>query len=151
MKREIIVFTVLITNITFASVLPSEVRETVDMRTSEKKPHSLSSKVATNLYERGLDEDVAKQKVLKFLKNNEYMNDLMVQNILKKFDKIQMQEIVSYVGNSVLFEKNVDLSNYENLVALVQKTKNLLLDTVTLEKIKTISCENKRMQPLLNV
>lgn len=90
------------------------------------------------------------KKVLKFLQHDEYVNDLMAQNIVKNLDGIKPQDIVQYVSDSVLFEKSVDLSSYENLVALAQKSRKLALDKGTLEKIKKISFENKNLKSLYN-
>jgi hypothetical protein len=150
MKREIVIFTVLITNITFAATLPSEIREVSEVTTSKKKVNSLCGMAVMNLHERGLDENAAKQKVLKFLQHDKYVNDLMAQNIVKNLDGIKPQDIVQYVSDSVLFEKSVDLSSYENLVALAQKSRKLALDKGTLEKIKKISFENKNLKSLYN-
>lgn len=65
MKREIVIFTVLITNITFAATLPSEIREVSEVTTSKKKVNSLCGMAVMNLHERGLDENAAKQKSFK--------------------------------------------------------------------------------------
>jgi len=148
MKREILIFTVLITNITFASTLAPKTREVREITASKKKIDTLSSLAAMHLRERGLDESAAKQKVLKSLKNDEHTNDLIANNIVKNLNEIKKEDIISYVSDSVLFEKSVDLSTYESLIALVQKNNTMTLDKILLEKINMISVENKNIKSL---
>jgi hypothetical protein len=146
MKKEILIFTVLITNIAFSSTLPFEIREVREITTNKKKSSTLTDLAITHLYERGLDENAAKQKVLKSLKNDVYLNDLMAQNIIENLKGIKQQDIVSHVSEFALFEKNIDLSLYDNIVAIAQKSNKLALDKLTLEKISKISLENKNIK-----
>lgn len=144
MKREVLLFTVLITNIAFGSVLPIEVREISEI--NKNKFNTLTSAVSKHLYERGLDENIAQEKVLKSLIGDEYTNNLMSHNIIENLHEIQREDIISFVSDSALYGHSVDLSSYENIISLVQKSNKLSLNRVSLEKIKNISLENKKIQ-----
>lgn len=151
MKKEILILTVLISNIAFASALPLEVREAIEITTKKNRVVSLYSTASDHLYKRGLDKNVAKQKVLDSLKGDEYINDLMAQNIIENFNDIKFEDIISYIGDSALHGKSVDLSSYANIINLFQKNNGLALDTLILEKIEKISLENKSIKLLYRV
>ncbi|WP_304545758.1 hypothetical protein [Sulfurimonas microaerophilic] len=144
MNKKIIIFTVLLTNITFAYALPVEVRVTSEISESRKSSESLASMSIEALHERGLEKDAAQKKVLKSLKHGEHLSHIMAQNIMKHFDEIEHNDIVSHISDAALFGKSVDLSSYEHLISFAQKTKKMVLDQGSLEKLEKISLENKR-------
>lgn len=148
MNKKIIIFTVLITNITFAYALPVEVREVSTASQSRKNSETLASMSVEALYERGLEKDVAKNKVLQSLKHSEHLSHIMAQNIMKHFDEIEHRDIVAYISDAALFGKSVDLSSYEHLISFVQKSKKLVLDQGSLEKLHKIALENQTFSKL---
>lgn len=148
MKREILIVTVLMTNIAFASTLPVEVREVREIDANKNKINTLADAAGTHLHKRGLDKDIANQKVLKSLRGNEYANSLMAQKIIENFNEIKYENIIAYVSNCALFEKSVDLSSYDDIIALVQKRNRSKLNKVDLKKVEKISLENKSIKLL---
>lgn len=148
MNKKIIIFTVLLTNITFAYALPVEVREVSTTSQSRKNSETLANMSVDALYARGLEKDVAKSRVLQSLKYGEHLSHIMAQNIMKHFDELEHHDIVSYISDAALFRKSVDLSSYEHLISFVQKTKKLVLDQGCLEKLEKISLENKVLAKL---
>ncbi|MDH4944426.1 hypothetical protein [Sulfurimonas sp. C5] len=143
MNKKIIIFTVLITNITFAYALPVEVREVSTTSESRKNSETLASMSVEALHERGLEKDTAKNKVLQSLKHGEHLSHIMAQNIIKHFDEVEHNDIVSHISDAALFGKSIDLSSYEHLISFAQKTKKLTLDQGNLEKLQKISLENQ--------
>lgn len=152
MKRQILIFTVLISNIAFSAVLPVDVREVSEIRevNTNKNRVSIYSAASTHLHEKGLDADIAKQRVLTHLQHDEYTSTLMAENIIKHLSELKHKDVVSYVSNSVLFKKNIDLSSYKNIVSLVHKSNKLGLDKMTLAKIEKVSLENKNIKLYTN-
>jgi len=145
MKKQLVIFTVLISNIVFTAVLSADVKE--ENRVQEVQTHTrevnVCNAVSRQLIDKGLDKEIAQQRVLKYLKHNEYANSLMMQNIVTEFDELSHADVISYLSNSVLFQKSVDLSSYSDLVALMQRNNILAYDKLTLERIEKISIENK--------
>ncbi|QOP42083.1 hypothetical protein [Sulfurimonas marina] len=148
MNKKIIIFTVLLTNITFAYALPVEVREVSTTSESRKNSETLASMSVEALHARGLEKNAAQQKVVNSLKHDEVLSHKMAQNILKHFDEIEHHNIVSYISDAALFGKSVDLSSYETLISLVQKTTKVVLEQESLEKLEKISFENKGLVKL---
>lgn len=143
MNKKIIIFTVLLTNITFAYALPVEVRVTSEISENRKNSESLASMSVEALHERGLEKDAAQSKVLKSLQHSEQLSHIMAQNILKHFDELEHSDIVAHISDAALFGKSVDLSSYEHLISFAQKTKKMVLDQGNLEKLHKISLENQ--------
>lgn len=140
MNKKIIIITVLLTNIVFASVLPVN----VPLRNSDtNRVNTLSNMVSTNLHRRGLDKSVAEKKVSKSLQGEAYTNDLMAQNILENMSDIKQEDIIAYLSNCALYGKSVDLSSYESIVSLVQQSNKLALEKADMQIIQKISLENK--------
>lgn len=145
MNKKIIIFTVLLTNITFAYALPTQVRVVREIQENRKNSENLASMSIESLCERGLEKNAAYKKVLAALKHDQYITQIMAQNIMKHFKEIEHCDIVSYISDAALFGKSVDLSSYEHLIAFVQKTKQLVLDQESLEKVQKLSLENQTL------
>jgi len=148
MSKKILISTVFISNIIFASVSPAQISQ---VQSNKNRLGTFSSLVSLHLYKRGLDKDVAIQKVSDFLVGKDFENDLMIQNILSNFDKIEHDNVVEYIANSALYSKEVDLSSYDTLIGMVQKIENKSLDALILKKIEKISLENKKIKQLHSV
>lgn len=148
MKRQILIFTVLISNIAFSAVVPVDIREVNEIReiNTNKSRVSINSAVSTHLHEKGLDKNIAKQRVQAHLEHDEYTNTLMAENIINHFSELKHKDVVAYISDSALFQKKIDLSSYKNILGLVHKSNKLTLDKMTLAKIEKISTENKNIK-----
>lgn len=124
MKREILIFTVLITNIAFASTLPREVREVREIDANKNNICTLVNASSMDLHKRGLDENIAKQKVLKALGGDKHINSIMAQNIVNNLNKITNTDIVEHISTKALYGMAVDLSSYDEIIGIVQKRVN---------------------------
>jgi hypothetical protein len=145
MKREILILTVIVANITFASPYIIEVRETREINTNKNEQSNLTEAVSVYLSKRGLDESIAQQKVLNFLEGDDYTNSLMARNIISHFNEIKYEDIVAYIGECALFEKSVNLSSYADILAFLQKNNNFILQKTTLEKVEKVTLANSKM------
>lgn len=151
MKKEILIVTVLITNMAFASSLPIDVRDIREPREIEinkNTTNTLTHAATAHLYNRGLDKEIANKKVLKSLVGDKNTNDLMARNVLNHLNGLKKEDIVTYVSDCALYSRNFDLSSYDDIIGLVQKTNGFMLDELTLTKIDKISLENKQFKSL---
>lgn len=145
MNKKIIIITVLLTNIVFASVLPVA----IPLKNSNtNRVNTLSNMVSSNLHRRGLDKSVAEKKVSQSLEGDAYTNDLMAQNIINNLSDIKQEDLIAYLSNCALYGKSVNLSSYENILSLVQQTNKITLDTADLQIIQKISLENQNIKAL---
>ncbi|MEA3372002.1 MAG: hypothetical protein U9Q40_11770 [Campylobacterota bacterium] len=142
MKNRILVSTLFISSILFASVAPYSNSQF----SSKKNIKSFSSTVSLHLYKRGLDKDVAVKKVSQFFIGEDFENDLMVQNILNNFEMLSRDKLISYLADSVLYSKRVDLSSYESVVAIFQSLDGVNLNLKTLRMIEKVTLENEKIR-----
>ena len=145
MRIKIFLVTVFISNIAFATSLPIDIRE---IRNSKEiiinnNTKTLANRVSAHLYNKGLELDVANEKVSKVLVGDEATIDLMVINLLRHFPQLSHEDVVAYISKCALFNKSVDLSAYDDILSLVQQSSSLTLDKDILEKVKQVSFENK--------
>ncbi len=144
MNKRILISTVFISNIIFASVLPSQINQ---INLNKNRLGTFSTVVSQHLYKRGLDKEIAQKKVSNFLVGEDFENELMLQNILSNFDMLQYESVIEYIASSALYSKEVDLSSYDTIIGMVQKI-NSNLDELTLQKIEKVSLENKKIKQL---
>jgi len=144
MNKRILISTVFISNIIFASVLPSQINQ---INLNKNRLGSFSTVVSQYLYKKGLDKEVAQKKVSNFLMGEDFENELMLQNILSNLDMLQYDNVVEYIASSALYSKKIDLSSYDTIIGMLQ-TVNSNLDKLTLQKIEKVSLENKKIRQL---
>jgi len=147
MNKRILISTVFISNIIFASVLPSQINQ---INSNKNRLGTFSTVVSQHLYKRGLDKEIAQKKVSNFLIGEDFENDLMIQNILSNLSMLEYDRIIEYIASSALYSQEVDLSSYETIIGMVQKI-NSNLDKSTLKKIEKVSLENKKIKQLHSV
>ena len=144
MNKRILISTVFISNIIFASVLPSQINQ---ISLNKNRLGTFSTVVSQHLYKRGLDKEIAQKKVSSFLIGEDFENDLMIQNILSNLGMLEYDSVIEYIANSALYSKEVDLSSYDTIIGMVQKI-NSNLDKLTLQKIEKVSLGNKKIKQL---
>ena len=145
MSNKFFIITVFISNIAFGAVLPKiELYKVINTQNANK----LTTKISTQLFNKGLDKHIAEAKVEASLLHNEELNDLMVHNILKTIKVVNEKNIVAFLTQSALRGKKVDLSAYSTLVALVQKSSQKALDKEILLHVQKVSLENKSLKSM---
>jgi len=149
MKIKMLLVTVFISNIAFASSLPIDTREiknSKEITINNNNTKTLANRVSTHLYNKGLDQDVANERVSKALIGDGATIDLMVMNLLHHFPQLQHKDVVAYISKCALFNKSVDLSAYNDILSLVQQSSSLIADKHILSKVEQVSSENKYIQ-----
>jgi len=119
MSNKILIITIFVSNIAFSAVVNMKFP---NYYIESKKVNQLSNQIVRNLYNRGLDLNIAKQKLSQSFKGNSYKNELIIKNILKEFPNITQKEVVAYISNSVLRGKNIDLSSYDTIIGIIQSS-----------------------------
>ena len=145
MKREMLIITVLIGNIAFAAPLPVKNRMARDVETNRSDVKKVFNAVSRYLADKGLEHSAVSKKVAASLQGDEYTNSLMIKNILDCFNDIQYEDVIAYLGESALFEKKVDLSNSDDIIALLQRKSKVALQEDVLNKAHHISTQNKAL------
>ena len=145
MNNKIFIITVFISNIAFGAVLPK-----IDLqRTENTKPtNRLTTKVSTQLFNRGLEKHIAKAKVKNSLAHDEYLNDLMAQNIIKTIKSVNENNVVNFLTQAALANKTIDLSSYSTIIALVQKSSHVALSKEMFLHIEKVSLENEKLKSM---
>jgi len=146
MSNKILIISIFISNIAFGAVIV--VVPNTSKALNVNKTNKISSKSMTQLYNRGLEEKAAKEKILKSIAYDAEMNDTMAQNILNAIELLKEEDIVSYVSKTALLDKKVDLSSYDTIVALIQNTPNLSVDKEMLLKIEKIALVNGTLKKM---
>ena len=148
MSNKILIITVFISNIAFGAViaLPNTLK-TVTAKTVSR----LTQKSVKQLYERGLDTDVATQKVQATLENDMQTNEIMVQNILTSVSELHEHDIINFIADAALHNNKIDLSSYETLIALVQHKSHTLLNTSLRLELEKVSDANERVKNIQRI
>ncbi|MBU0631368.1 hypothetical protein KKA17_01865 [bacterium] len=146
MKRQILIITVLLTNIALGAALPINNRVEREIDTNKKNTNTLAGAASRYLFNKGLDKSVADKKVLNSLGGNEYKNSLMAKNLIDSFSGIKHEDIVAYIGECALYGRCADLSSYDEIIGLIQQKSRLALDKTALKKIEKISLENSKIK-----
>ena len=151
MKTRILIIIVLMADVAFASPLQLEVRNVrnnTEIKAYRNDTKTLADAVTEHLHARGLDKDVASEKAFNSLKDDPASTDLMAKNILNHFGEMKRKDLIEYISNNALYNRSVDLSQYDHLIALIQKINGFKLDKEALEKVEKISFENKNIRSL---
>ena len=151
MKTRILIIIVLMADVAFASPLQLEVRNVrnnTEIKAYRNDTKTLADAVTEHLHARGLDKDVASEKAFNSLKDDPASTDLMAKNILNHFGEMKRKDLIDYISNNALYNRSIDISIYDHLIALIQKINGFKSDKETLEKVEKISFENKNIRSL---
>jgi len=145
MNNKIFIITVFISNIAFGAVVPK-----IDLQRviNTKNTNKLTTKISTQLFNRGLEKHIAKVKVKGSLVHDDELNAIMAYNIIKTIKIVNEKDIVKFLAQSALKGKKVDLSSYSTLVSLVQKSSQRALDKETLLHVEKVSLENESFKAM---
>ena len=124
------------------------VRNNTEIKAYRNDTKTLADAVTEHLHARGLDKDVASEKAFNSLKDDPASTDLMAKNILNHFGEMKRKDLIDYISNNALYNRSIDLSKYDHLIALIQKINGFKSDKETLEKVEKISFENKNIRSL---
>ncbi len=128
-KREFFVITIFLSNIAFATVLPVDHTETLrdtvaTQEQNEETKSTLHNAAVTHLVNKGLDTDVAQNRVAASLSHSETEAQLLSQQIVQN-EKISYNNIIEYVAKAALHRRKVDLGKSQEITALKQRSHTL--------------------------
>jgi len=146
MNKRILIITVFLSNIVFASVVSVPLSQN---SLKNSTINSLSNMATLNLYKRGLDKEVAQKKISDSLSGDENSNDLMMQNIISQLDALSREDVINFVSNAALHGRNIDLGSYDTLLCMIQNNGKLSLEKTVLEKLQKIAQENQNIKALV--
>ncbi len=109
---------------------------------TQQKTNSLSFRVAKNLNNRGLDEDMAREIADGFFSNDEELFSIMLKNIESGCSVLSEDEILNHISSMALHRKTLKLDSYDSLVNMTFKIKNRALEKETLKELENIAMKN---------
>ena len=146
MKKSFLLATVLVSNVVFASIIPSQ---NILVEVNKLQQNSLSNMAVVSLLNKGLEKDIAQSKVSNTLVNKTLSADLMTHNLVSVIDELSLEDVVTFISEAALFDKNVDLSSYSTLVSIVQKKVGLVLSSENLNALENVSSLNEKISKLV--
>ena len=137
-RRNLISVTLLVTAL---ALNPLFAQHNVNSSTLIKE-NRVTSKIASILHKRGLDEDAAKEISENFVSEDEELFALMLNNLLHGCDDLKKEEVLEYLSSAALHRQSTDLESYAQLVNMVSKIKRKKLDSKILEQLKVVAQSN---------
>jgi len=134
--KNLLALTLLATSLT----LNATVAQHTNIITKQQNS-SISSKLATILHKRGLDEDKAIEISKNFIDENEELFSLMMHNLINSSSYTQ-KEVLNQLSMMALQRKNIDLTSYSSLVSLAHSMSKRTLGSETLKNLEAIATKN---------
>ena len=147
MNNKILFITVFISNIAFGAIL--SLPKTIKI-TNIKNTNRIVQKSAQKLCNKGLERNIVTSKIEASLQNTPDITQMMAQNILASLPTLKEDDIASFIADASLHNKTLDLSSYEDIIALMQHHSPTLLDKEIVQKIEKVSNENERLKIIGN-
>ncbi len=98
------------------------------------------------LTQRGIDNNVAHDIVEDFLKENDVVAMLKMQNYLNVIKQVDYEMLINEIIIELLFGNAVDFSSYDTLVALTQRLYGVHLDAALLEQLIQVASVNQSLE-----
>lgn len=138
-KRNFISVTLLVSALAFNPLVAQQ----LNINTSSQiKPHTVSSSIASILHKRGLDEEAARKISNNLVDEEDELFALMMDNLVNECNYVSKDEILEYLSTAALFRQNVHFDSYAHLVNMVSKIKQKPLHEKTLIKLSAIAKKN---------
>lgn len=137
-KRNFISVTLLVTALAFNPLYAEHHVKT----SSQIKQNSVSSNIASILHKRGLDEDAAKEISENLVNEEDDLFALLIDNLINGCNEVNKNEVLEYLSTAALHRQNVDLDSYAQLVSMVSRIKEKVLDEKTLKELSAIANSN---------
>ena len=140
-KRNFISVTLLISALAFNPLIASEL--IINKPSTQRQVNTVSNSIASILYKRGLDADVAHDLSKELVDDNDELLEAMINNIVNIYHDITQEEIFEHLSTLALHRQNIDLSSYDHLVNMVTKIKSKALSQMELKQLSTVSKLNQ--------
>jgi len=107
----------------------------------QPKLNTVSSSIASILYKRGLDEDVAQNISNNFI-DDEELFATRINNLEEGCSILSKNEILDYLSKAALHREIVQLNSYQYLVGMVYEIKQKALNKEVLAELNNIALLN---------
>lgn len=142
-KQNIIRITLFVSALAFNPAAAQILPQLTNIQTQQTS--TVSSSIANILYQRGLDEDAAKEISIGLVEEDEALLALMIENIVNSCNEITHNEILEYLSTEALHRKNVQLENYAQLTHMFSKIKQRSPSKETLKQLSIIAKHNSSL------
>jgi len=142
-KQNIIRITLFVSALAFNPAAAEILPQLTNIQTQQSS--TVSSSIANILYQRGLDEDAAKEISIGLVEEDEARLALMIENIVNSCNEITYNEILEYLSTEALHRKNVQLENYAQLTHMFSKIKQRSPGKETLKQLSIIAKHNSSL------
>ena len=139
-KKHFITVSLLLSALAFNPLVANELY--LSQISSQRQANTISSEIASLLYSRGLDEEVALELSEELVEDNEFF-EAMLSNLLNHYPDITTEALFAYLSTVALHKQSIDLSSYDHLVNMVSKIKGTILTENELKSLSHISKVNK--------
>ena len=139
-KKHFITVSLLLSALAFNPLVANELY--LSQISSQRQANTISSEIASLLYSRGLDEEVALELSEELVEDNEFF-EAMLSNLLNHHPDITTDALFEYLSTVALHKQSIDLSSYDHLVNMVSKIKGTILTENELKSLSHISKVNK--------
>jgi len=141
-KKHFITVSLLLSALAFNPLVANELY--LNQISSQRQVNTISSQVASLLYSRGLDEEVAHELSEGLVDDNELF-EAMLSNLLNHYPDITTDALFEHLSTVALHRQNIDLSSYDHLLNMVSKIKGTTLTDNELKSLSHISQLNKSL------
>ena len=139
-KKHFITVSLLLSALAFNPLVANELY--LNQISSQRQVNTISSQVASLLYNRGLDEEVADELSEGLVDDNELF-EAMLSNLLNHYPDITTDALFEHLSTVALHRQSIDLSSYDHLLNMVSKIKGTTLTDNELKSLSHISKLNK--------
>ena len=107
--------------------------------------HSISSSIASILYNRGLEEETAEELAAVVVDEEDEMFLAMLLQTLEAKNIVSREEVLEHLSSVALHKQKIDFKSYDNLVGMVSKIQQKSLDENTLKQLSYLAKVNKQL------
>jgi len=139
-RKHFITVSLLVSALAFNPLLATE----LDLynTSSQRQINTISGQVASLLFHRGLDEEVANTLSKELIEDNELF-EAMLNNLLNHMTDLSTEEVFEYLSSVALHRQSIDLDSYDHLVHMFSKIKGRSLSRDELRDLSQVSKLNQ--------
>jgi hypothetical protein len=142
-KQNFLTLTLIISGLALNPVMADLV---VDRAVSTQNiNHSISSNIASILYNRGLEEETAEELAAVVVDEEDEIFLAMLLQTLDAKKIVSREEVLDHLSSVALHKQKIDFKSYDNLVGMVSKIKQKSLDENTLKQLSYLAKVNKQL------
>ncbi len=135
--RKILTLTLLTVTLTLNASIPRDLRNT-----TRQQSNSITNRVATILFNRGIEEHKAHELSQAIINTNEEVFSMMLENFADTC-AIDKESIYQELSKIALSKKSADFTSYAFLVKLSRLIKSTYLEASELKKIEAVAMKNQ--------